>query len=121
MPIQLQHHEDQNYLELQMTGKLVKEDYHEFVPVIETVIQQHGPLHILLELHDFHGWSMGALWEDLKFDLKHFKDIERLAIVGENRWQEGMAKFCKPFTSATIQYFETSEADEAKSWIVENS
>jgi len=27
----------------------------------------------------FHGWDAGALWEDIKFDIKHFGDIERLA------------------------------------------
>jgi len=121
MPIDLQHHAEQNYVEIKLSGKLVKEDYQAFVPVLETLIQQHGPLHILMEMHDFHGWSMGALWEDMKFDLKHFKDIQFLAIVGESKWQENMAKFCKPFTSATIKYFEESELAAAKAWIAETA
>jgi hypothetical protein len=25
------------------------------------------------------------MWEDMKFDLAHWKDIERLAIVGESK------------------------------------
>jgi hypothetical protein len=29
----------------------------------------------------FHGWEAGALWEDIKFDLKHYADIERLAMI----------------------------------------
>ena len=33
-----------------------------------------------------HGWDAGALWEDIKFDIKHFADIERLAMVGEKKW-----------------------------------
>ena len=54
------------------------------------------------------------LWEDLKFDFKHWKDIERLAIVGESKWEAGMAVFCKPFTAAKIQYFDHTKLDEAK-------
>lgn len=121
MPVKIQQNEDQNYLEIQMSGKLTKEDYHEFMPIIETMIEQKGPLHMLLELHDFHGWTVGALWEDLKFDVKHFKDIERLAMVGENKWQEGMATFCKPFTKAKIKYFEVAELEAAKTWIAESA
>ena len=48
-----------------------------------------------------------------------FSDIERLAIVGENKWQQGMATFCKPFTKATIRYFDHADAAEARKWLGE--
>ena len=99
------------------SGKLTKESYETFAPVIDEQIQEHGKLRLLFEMHDFHGWSAGALWEDLKFDFKHWKDIERLAIVGESKWEQGMAVFCKPFTTARIQYFDHTQLDDAKSWI----
>ena len=57
------------------------------------------------------------MWEDLKFDYKHFRDIEKLAIVGESKWEQGMATFCKPFTSAKIQYFDHEKLDEAIAWV----
>jgi hypothetical protein len=38
-------------------------------------------------------------------------------MVGEKRWQHGMARFCKPFTTATIRYFDHSHADEARKWL----
>ncbi|MEK6238211.1 MAG: STAS/SEC14 domain-containing protein [Planctomycetales bacterium] len=43
--------------------------------------------------------------------------MERLAIVGESKWEAGMAVFCKPFTGAKIQYFDHAKLDEAKAWI----
>ena len=49
--------------------------------------------------------------------MKHFRDIERLAVVGETKWEAGMAAFCKPFTSATIKYFDHTKAAEAKTWL----
>jgi len=48
--------------------------------------------------------------KDIKFDIKHFADIERLAMVGDKKWQHGMATFCKPFTKATIRYFDHADA-----------
>jgi hypothetical protein len=68
-------------------------------------------------MHDFRGWSAGALWEDIKFDLRHFRDIERLPIVGEKAWERGMAAFCKPFTRAKVRYSERSAMDQERSWL----
>lgn len=104
-------------IEVQVTGKLEKKDYEEFVPEVERRIKEHGKLRILFHMRDFHGWTAGALWEDLKFDVKHFNDIERVAFVGERKWEQGMAIFCKPFTTARIRYFDQSRLEEAREWI----
>ena len=104
-------------LVVRASGKLSKEDYEQFIPAVESLINEQSKIRLLFVMHDFHGWEAGALWEDIKFDLKHFADIERLAIVGEKRWEEWMAAFCRPFTSAEIRYFDQSQADEANSWI----
>lgn len=104
-------------LHVKVTGKLTKESYQEFAPLVDELVAEYGKLQILFEMHDFHGWTAGAIWEDMKFDYQHWKDIQRLAIVGESKWEEGMAVFCKPFTSAKIQYFDHSRINEAKSWL----
>ena len=62
-------------------------------------------------------WTAGALWQDIKFDARHFSDIERMAIVGETKWQQGMAVFCKPFTAARIRYFDRPAIEEARGWL----
>jgi len=104
-------------MEVDVTGKLTKEDYEQFVPATEKLVEEYGKIRILFVMHDFHGWSAGALWEDLKFDLKHFTHIERLGIVGESKWEHGMAVFCRPFTTAKMRYFDSSQLDEAREWI----
>jgi SpoIIAA-like len=106
-------------LSVTISGKLAKEDYQHFVPMVDRLIKEHGKIRILVQMHDFHGWEMAALWEDIKFDVKHFADIERLALVGETKWQAGMAKFCKPFTKAKIEYFDETQIDRAREWIAE--
>jgi hypothetical protein len=108
---------EEKSLEIQVSEKLSKEDYVSFVPEVERLIERHGKIRILFEMRDFHGWELGALWEDSKFDLKHFADIERLAMVGDKKWEEWMAKFCRPFTSAKIQYFPVGELDQARNWL----
>jgi hypothetical protein len=104
-------------LAVRASDKLTKEDYEHFIPEVERLIKQEGKIRLLFEMHDFHGWEAGALWEDIKFDFKHFADIERLAMVGEKKWEEWMATFCKPFTSAQVRYFDQNQAEDARRWI----
>ena len=99
------------------TGKLTRDDYVNFVPETERLINLYGKIRVLFEMHDFHGWDMTGMWEDMKFDVNHFKDIERLAIIGEKSWEHGMAVFCRPFTTANIQYFDRSQTEAAIIWI----
>jgi len=117
MAVEVREEDGGKVLVVKLSGKLTKEDYAQFGGEVDRLIQQHGKLRILCQMHDFHGWEMGALWEDIKFDFKHFRDIERLALVGESKWQHGMAVFCKPFTSAKIQYFDHTKLDEALAWV----
>jgi len=119
MSIQLNEENGGKVLILHTGGKLVEADYEHFVNEFERLIRQHGKLRVLFDMDDFHGWDAGAAWEDIKFDIKHFTDIERLAMVGDKKWQHGMAIFFKPFTKATIRYFDHAEAAEARKWLGE--
>jgi hypothetical protein len=119
MSVELKELDNGRLLEVHLTGKLVKKDYETFLPAVERLVKQHGRLLMLVELHDFHGWTGSALWEDIKFDAKHFNDIERLAITGENKWERGMAAFCKPFTTAKVRYFDHIRAAEARDWLAQ--
>jgi len=119
--IELQSEATGKILSVKLSGKLTKEDYEKFGPEVENLIKSQGKIRVLMQMHDFHGWTVGALWEDIKFDMKHFKDIERLAMVGERKWEAGMAAFCKPFTTAKIRYFDAGDVEGARQWIEEGS
>ena len=121
MSVEVRAEEGTNVLEITLSGKVTREDYEIFVPQVERLIKEHGKLRMICRLKDFHGWTMGALWEDIKFDWRHFSDIERLALIGEKRWEAGMAAFCKPFTRATIRYFDAADAGQASEWIHERA
>ena len=119
MPIKFEDENEGKVLAIQVNGKLAKADYVYFAPEFERLIQLNGKLRVLFDLTGFHGWEAGALWEDIKFDFKHFADIERLALVGDKKWQHGMAEFCGPFTKAAIRYFDHAAAAEAGKWLGE--
>ena len=117
MPVTLEEKEEGKILEVRVTGKLVHQDYEHFVPEFDRLVKQHGKIRLLFEMNDFHGWEAHAAWDDLKLGVKHFLDIERIAMVGEKKWQEWMARFCRPFTRAKIRYFESNALEEARNWL----
>jgi hypothetical protein len=119
MPIQIKQENGGKLVAIQVTEKLVKADYERCVPEFDRLIRQHGKLRLLFELTGFHGWEAGALWDEIKLDIKHFADIERLAVVGDKKWEHGMVTFYKPFTKATIRYFDQANAAEARKWLRE--
>lgn len=113
--------EEGKLIYLQVTGKLTHEDYDAFIPLVNQKIEKFGKIGMLVELIDFHGWSAQAIWDDAKFALKHYKGIEKLAIVGDKSWEKGMTNFIKVFTAAEVRYFDGNKQDEfeeAKSWIM---
>jgi hypothetical protein len=119
VPIQLKEEDGGRILVVHVTGKLVKADYAPFVHEFEQLFRQYGKLRLLFDMTGLHGWDAGAAWEDLKFDIKHFSDIDRLAMVGEKKWQETMGTFFKLFTKATIRYFDHVDAADARKWLSE--
>ena len=104
-------------LEVAASGKLTHRDYEQFVPTFERLVKQHGKIRVLFHMTDFHGWEAAALWDDIKFDLKHCADVERLAMVGDSQWEKAMSVFCRPFTTAKIRYFDATAIHEARAWL----
>jgi hypothetical protein len=109
----------QNVLAFKLSGKLHDEDYKKFVPMVDNAIAKDGKVRILAQFHDFHGWDMHALWDDIKFSTTHCTKIEKIALVGEENWEKAMAAVCKPFTMAKIRYFDADEMKAAESWLDE--
>lgn len=118
MAIELNPSDETRTLEVRASGKLSADDYHDFEPSVDGLIES-GKIKILFEMHDFHGWEMGALWEDIKFATKHCRDIEKIAMIGEKNWERWMATICKPFTMSKIKYFDAGEVDAARAWLAE--
>jgi hypothetical protein len=108
-----------NTVGFKLSGKLTDEDYKKFTPLVDEAIAKHGKARILAQFHDFHGWDMHALWDDIKFSTTHCTKVQKIALVGENTWEKWMAKVCVPFTMAKIQYFAANQLDAAKKWVAE--
>lgn len=119
MAIELQELEHGRALLVRVSGELEAADYHPFVEEAEGLISEWGKLRILIELHEIFAFSLGALWEDLKFDLKHFHELERMAVVGESHWHIWMTELAKVFVAGEVRFFSSSHMAEARKWLLD--
>lgn len=107
-------------LALHINGKLLHADYQQFIPMLERLIDEYGSVRCVFEMDDFEGVELRALWDDLKFDVKHGGQVERCAMVGNRSWQEWMVKLAKPlFRNAKMKYFDVADRSDAYEWIRE--
>lgn len=117
MAIQLNETSGGRVLEVLVTGKLTGDDYQKFVPEFERLARLHGKMRVLFDMRDFHGWDAKGLWADIKFDVKHFNDFDRVALVGDSKWHEWMATICKPFLTGEVRHFDEAQLNEARVWL----
>lgn len=115
--VDLRERDEARILQLTVRGKLTSTDYDLFVPELERRIDQHGKVCLLIDLEDFAGWTAGALWKDTKFEARHWNDIEKIAVVGEGKLEKGLAVFARPFTTASVEFFERNRRVDAVRWL----
>jgi len=104
-------------MRFKLTGKLNGKDYRIFVPRVEERIRREGKIRLLLEFEDFRGWDLEAAWEDFKFGIKHFRDFDQIAIVGQGKREEWVAGAAKLFFGEKVRYFPLSEMPQAWEWL----
>lgn len=117
MPLEFHGQPDKNLVLIKASGKLTDEDYQQFVPQMDQYIQQHGLVRLLVEMEDFHGWDLHGAWDDLKVGLKHRNDLDRIAMVGDKKWQQWMTKIADWFVAGDVRYYDHNQANSAKAWL----
>ena len=112
-------HDPDGYLVCRAAGRLTRADYEAAIPVLENAIRiATAPLRIMVVLEGFQGWDIDALWQELRFDLRHRDDLGRVAILGESKLEEWLSRLSKPFFDAEIRYFDSADRTAARDWLL---
>ncbi|WKN32184.1 STAS/SEC14 domain-containing protein [Porifericola rhodea] len=106
-----------NIIATKVSGEVKGKDYEKVQPYVDDIAEKGQKIRWYFELQNKEGWNADAIVEDIKVDLKHANDYEKVAIVGAKDWEESLAKAFEPFTKAEVQYYELAEKEKAKEWI----
>ncbi|WMJ73890.1 STAS/SEC14 domain-containing protein [Cytophagaceae bacterium ABcell3] len=110
----------ENVLATKISGKLNQSDYNQMFPLVEETVAKYGKINLYVELENFEGWEdPKSLWDEFKLSFKHYTDLEKVAIVGEKKWEEFATKASDFVNPAKIKYFSPEQKEEAKNWISE--
>jgi hypothetical protein len=105
------------FIKMDIVGSLTHEDYEIIAPLLENALQgvDAPKISLLIDATKFDGWGLQAAWDDLKLGLKHNKDFEKIAFVGNKSWQEYSIKISNWFSLGKMEYFENME--DALAWL----
>jgi hypothetical protein len=106
-----------NFIIITVNGKIKGEDYERVVPRLEKIFDSNDKLRLLIKIENIEGIEPDAVWKDLKFTARHFNDIERLGVMGDDSMSQWIARLSKPFTTADVRHFDEDEENEAERWV----
>ena len=106
-----------NLIATRATENLTEADYDKLLPLLNNIVEKYKKIRWYFEMEGFEGWTPKAFWKDLKFDVQHANDFEKVAMIGDKKWEKWMTDLMKPFTSAEVKFFDLEEKEIAKRWI----
>lgn len=102
------------------SGQVDADDYEKIlVPAINAVLQSQRRVRVLYDLTpEFTGFSAGAMWDDAKLGLAHWKAWERIAVVTDVDWVAHATRMFAFLMPGLIKVFSNAERTDAEKWIV---
>ncbi len=109
---------EDDVVELAVNGMILHDDYERVLPEFEDIIAKHGSMRCLIEVGHISGMQPRAVLDDLKFDMKHARDIRRCAIVSEANWHAWLTRLWGWFMpKCEVETFKPDRRAEAAAWV----
>ncbi len=110
--------EQNNIYRLDVRGVLQKQDFQRCQEVLINEMRRVGNLRLLFILDAFEGWDPKEDWRDMTFYAKYGSSIDRIAIVGDERWRSETLMFAgADLRRAPVQFFANGSLSEARAWL----
>ena len=117
MPTTMQHERD-NIYRVELRGTLRRTELDDCQRRLIDEMERVGPVRLLFVLVGFDGWDRGADWNDLSFYVTHGDNIERIAIIGPERWRSQALMFAgADLRKAPVEFFREEATADARSWL----
>jgi len=107
-----------NIYRLEISGRLTAAEFAVLERSAASEIEKSGKIRLLVVLTGFEGWGPDGNWRDLGFYVRHADNIERIAIVGDERWRSEALMFSgADLRQAPVSFFQTTEGGRAEAWL----
>ena len=86
-------------LNIKATGTVTKSDYDQLQPLIQKRVEAQGDIRLLLDMTEFQGEELDAMRKDLTLGQDFSGKVEKMAIVGDRKWEKWTAKLMDSFSA----------------------
>jgi hypothetical protein len=105
-------------LTIKVSGKLRQPELAAAQKDAAEMLEKKGSSRLLVLAEEFEGWEKGGDWGDLSGQMQLDVQIDRMAIVGEKRWEDLALLFTgKGIRHVDIEYFAPAELLKARDWL----
>ena len=108
-----------NVIGFYLKGKMEDNEFDEVVKIMEERLKEHKKLRVYAEIEEFKGMSVNTFMKDIHYSLKHWRDIEKEAVVSDKGWLKAWVKIAGSFfPGIEVKHFSFEEKDEARQWVL---
>jgi hypothetical protein len=105
-----------NVIGFEVSGTLTTEDYRDILlPAIERAADA-GEVRIVIVIPSYEGLTGGALWQDLKMGVEHWRAWKRIAVVTDVEWMRKGTEWFGWMTPGDVKHFPLDRRAAAISW-----
>lgn len=109
---------DDTLISVRIRGAMRLADQQALQSLAGEMIAQGKKPRCLIVAEDFQGWDKRDDWNDIGFFMAHADDIEKMAIVGDERWKDDVFLFAgKGLRTTEVEFFPSSALKEAEAWV----
>lgn len=100
---------DRKLIWLYVHGRVHTDAYRELARWMDPILKEHGPVSFVVDLQDIEGIDLGAVVADMEFGVTHARRIERVALIGHDKWIRRIAGLPNPFPIEVRAFHEEEE------------
>ena len=103
---------------IKISGQASVKDYEQIQSLTLSTLESYKGCRMLIILDNFKGWSKDARWDEILFMQEHQNKVQKIAIVGDEKWKDDVFMFSgKPFRTTEIEFFPENQLDQARQWL----
>lgn len=109
-----------NVVGLHIDGKITEEEFEKIASFCEDKLKEFKNIRLYAELESYGGMAPSAVLKDVKFGIKHWNQIEKEALVTDQKWMQKITEAADTlFPNIEVKAFPVEEKKWAKKWISE--
>lgn len=103
---------------VRFSGKLTEPELAALHKRVAEILDTRSRIRILVIADGFQGWEKDGAWGDISFQVKYDRQIECMAIVCDEKWENLALLFAsRGFRRFPIEYFPIADLERARAWL----